>query len=483
MSDITRTYATPIPASVETLEQWHRSPGALNRLLPPWMKVNVVERSGTVDPGDWVRVHASVAGPVGFDWTLVHESLSHSSEPGFVDEQLSGPFAAWRHEHRYIPNGSNSSVLEDRLIYRLPAGSLGKSVADGKVTHILDHMFALRHLRTWNDLIRHREAGFHRPLRIAITGSSGLVGQRLIPFLEGGGHEIVRLVRHAPTSANEVQWDPKAGTIDSAGLEGIDAVVHLAGVSIAGGRWTASRKEAILRSRVDGTRLLATTLAGMETPPSVLVSTSAIGFYGDTGDRECTEDTPAGTGFLADVCQEWESAADPAREAGIRVVHPRFGVVFAGDGGMLPLIAKPFSAGIGGKIGSGKQVMSWVSLEDLTGILLACIADERLDGPVNAVSPEPVTNQTFTTTMGDVFHRPTLFPVPAAAIKTVAGELGEELILASQRVVPRRLEAIGFRFAFPSLQDTLRVELGKSGLVPGANQLPAPNKYAEEISI
>jgi uncharacterized protein (TIGR01777 family) len=339
-------------------------------------------------------------------------------------------------------------------------------------------MFELRHLRTWNDLVRMQDAGFQRPLKVAVTGASGLVGRRLIPFLQGGGHEVFSLVRRDPQDEREIHWNPATGEIDAAALEGIDAVVHLAGVSIAGGRWSESRKQAILRSRVDGTRLLAKTLAGLQSPPAVFVSTSAVGFYGDTGEQTVTEESPAGTDFLADVCVQWEAAADPAREAGIRVVHPRFGVVFAGDGGMLPLIALPFKAGVGGKLGSGKQGMPWIGMEDLIGVLLACIADERLQGPVNAVSPERTTNAEFTKAMGKALRRPTILPVPAAPMKLVGGELADSLILVSQHVAPTRLESVGFQFAFPSLLDTLRVELGKSGLQPDANRLPLSTALA-----
>jgi len=478
MSDITRTYASPMPASAAVLQQWHQSPGALRRLMPPWMKAEVVEQSGANAPGDWVRLHASVAGPVGFDWTVVHEALPEPDALGFADVQLSGPFESWRHEHRYLPRTEDTSQLEDRLMYQLRAGSLGEGVAGGWVTSILDRMFELRHLRTWNDLVRMQDAGFQRPLKVAVTGASGLIGRRLIPFLQGGGHEVFSLVRRDPQNDHEIHWNPATGEIDAVSLEGIDAVVHLAGVSIAGGRWSASRKEAILRSRVDGTRLLAKTLARLQSRPSVFVSTSAVGFYGDTGEQTVTEESPAGTGFLADVCVQWEAAADPAREAGIRVVHPRFGVVFAGDGGMLPLIALPFKAGVGGKLGNGQQGMPWIGLEDLIGVLLTSIADERLEGPVNAVSPQRTTNAEFTRAMGEALGRPTILPVPAAPMKLAGGELAESLILVSQHVAPARLESVGFHFAFPRLVDTLRIELGKSGLQPSLNRLPLATALA-----
>jgi hypothetical protein len=237
---------------------------------------------------------------------------------GFADIQQDGPFKAWRHEHRFLPDGEEGSVLEDRLSYSLPAGDIGEKVAASRIQDVLDRMFDLRHIRTRNDLIRHQRAGLDRPLKIAVTGSTGLVGRRLIPFLQGGGHEIVRLVRREARGTDEISWDPARGEIDAARLEGVDAVVHLAGVSIAGGRWTENRKRAIRESRIQGTSTLANALAGLKRPPRVLVSTSAVGFYGDGGDRVLDEDARMGDGFLAEVCRDWEAAAEPTRQAGIR---------------------------------------------------------------------------------------------------------------------------------------------------------------------
>lgn len=297
-------------------------------------------------------------------------------------------------------------------------------------------------------------------MKIVVSGATGLVGSHLVPFLRSRGHEVHTLVRHTPSRPDEIHWSPEEWTIDAPALEGVDAVVHLAGASIASGRWTDARKRAIRDSRIDGTTLLATTLAKLGTPPSVLVSTSAVGYYGSQGDTRLTEQSAPGEGFLADVVKEWEAAADPARKAGIRVVHPRFGVVMAGTGGMLPLLARVFRAGIGGQLGDGQQYFAWVDIDDLIGMLLKSIIDEELAGPVNAVAPQQVTNAEFTSAMGRVLRRPTLFRVPAFAMKTVAGELADDLMLASQRVVPERLNEIGFNFAYPTIDASLRHELG-----------------------
>jgi uncharacterized protein (TIGR01777 family) len=284
-------------------------------------------------------------------------------------------------------------------------------------------------------------------MRVAITGSTGLVGSEVVTVLSAAGHEVVRLVRRAPAPGEKaVRWDPEKGEIDAAGLEGLDAVVHLAGENIASGRWNAARKAAIRASRVNGTRLLCDALAGLARPPKTLVCASAIGYYGDRGADVLTEESPPGAGFLPDVCREWEASAEAAMRKGVRVVALR----------MLP----PFRAGLGGVIGSGKQYVSWVALDDLTCILLHVLTREDLHGPVNAVAPCPVTNRELTKALGKVLSRPTLLLVPVFALRLLAGEMADALLLASARVVPRRLEETGYRFRFPELGGALRHLLG-----------------------
>jgi uncharacterized protein (TIGR01777 family) len=456
MTPITRVYRTNIPASPDELMAWHASPAAFERLTPPWRKVEVLECHGTIYPGDRKTIHLPLAGPLGVDWTLRHEALEGVT--GFADVQVAGPFRSWRHEHRFLPDGPNASVLEDRLTWELPRGA---SVAGARVERELDRLFAFRHDRTRHDLDRLAGADPNRALRIAVTGASGLVGSRLTAFLRAGGHEVFPLVRGRADGSNDIHWDPAAGEIDAAKLEGMDAVVHLAGASIAGGLWTRKRKNAIRDSRVLGTHLLAKTLAGLDRPPSVLVSTSAVGYYGSRGDEVLTETSAPGEGFLSDVVQEWEDAATPASRAGIRVVHPRFGVVLAGEGGMLPLISLPFRLGVGGPLGSGKQYFSWIAIDDLVGVLFESIVNPDLEGPVNAVAQQETTNAEFTRTLAHVLHRPAFFRVPAGVMKLVAGQLAEEVILVSQRVRPSRLADVGFPFAFPTLEQVLRNELGR----------------------
>jgi uncharacterized protein (TIGR01777 family) len=474
MSETTFVARSHIPAPAAAVLAWHAHPGAFERLTPPWMDVRVLTETGGIAPGASKRLRVG-AGPLGFTWDLAHEAGTDGA--GFVDVQVAGPFRAWRHEHRFLPDGAESSVLEDRIAYQLPFGRAGSLLAGRAVERRLDDLFRFRHHRTRTDLARHGAAGLDAPLRIAVTGASGLVGRQLVPFLRTGGHDVVSLVRRRPRTDDEIFWDPARGEIDAAALDGIDAVVHLAGESIAGGRWTAKRRQAILNSRVQGTGLLARTLAGLHRPPRVFVSASAIGYYGDAGTTALTEESPSGDGFLAGVCRVWEDAAIPAADAGIRVVHPRIAVVVAGDGGFLAQVGRLFQFGLGGPVGSGDQIMSWIARDDLLGIILQAIADERLRGPVNAASPNPVTNRAFAQTLGRLLDRPAFVRAPASALRLVAGGLADELLLASQSVQPARLAETGFRFAYPIMEDALRHELGRYEGMPDADALratPAP---------
>ena len=291
-------------------------------------------------------------------------------------------------------------------------------------------------------------------MRIAVTGASGFVASHLIPALRADGHDVVPVSRRR--MANGIQWDPVRGRLHPAELEGVDAVIHLAGEGIADQRWSPARKQAILESRTHPTQLLAERLAALHRPPSVLISMSAMGFYGDGGDRILTEASPMGHDFLAGVVEAWEAAAEPARTAGIRVVHPRMGIVLSPDGGALAKMLPPFRLGVGGRLGSGRQWMSWIAIDDVVAALQHCLVEERLSGPVNLTSPHPVTNATFAETLGRVLRRPAVVPVPAIALKLLFGELAEATLLAGQRMLPERLEAAGYTFRFPVLEPALQ---------------------------
>jgi uncharacterized protein (TIGR01777 family) len=300
-------------------------------------------------------------------------------------------------------------------------------------------------------------------MKILIGGSHGLVGTALIKSLESQGHEVFRLVRHAPTSKTEVEWSPDRYSIALARIEGFDAVVNLAGESIAEGRWTDDKKRRIRESRVKGTKLLGDAIANLTTTPKVFVCASAIGYYGNRGDEILTETSAAGSDFLANVCREWEEATALATEKGIRVVNARFGIILDTEGGALKKMLPPFRMGVGGKIGSGKQWMSWIALDDVVGGIQFALANDSIRGPVNFVAPAPVTNAEFTKTLGRVLSRPTIFPIPAFGVRLLFGEMGEALLLAGQRVKPERLLQAGYKFQHAELATAMRDLLARSG--------------------
>ena len=292
-------------------------------------------------------------------------------------------------------------------------------------------------------------------MRIAIAGASGLVGKALTPLLEAEGHDVVRLVRSWP-KAGEIEWHPNQDSIDTGKLEGFDAIINLAGENVAEGRWTEEKKKKIHDSRVNGTHLLSEAIAKLTTKPRCFLCASATGIYGDRGDETLDEQSESGGGFLAGVCREWEKATEPAHRAGVRVVNFRFGPILARAGGMLEKMLTPFKMGLGGKIGSGKQYISWVAIEDAVAVIKRVLNDESIRGPLNVVSPKPVTNERFTRALGEVLSRPTVMAVPAFAARLAFGEMADEMLLVSQKVIPKKLQAAGFQFEYSDLETALQ---------------------------
>jgi uncharacterized protein len=447
---------TRIEAPADEVFRWHCRPGAFERLTPPWEPVRVAERTGGVENGSRVALRVGL-GPIRIPWVAEHRDVVEGR--GFRDVQVRGPFARWEHTHLFEPEGPDACRLVDEIRYALPLEPMGALVAGRTVRKRLDRVFAYRHEVTRQDVAAHAAHG-GEGLRVLVTGSTGLVGSALVPALTAGGYEVTRLVRRPARAEGEVEWDPAAGTVDIDGLEGHDAAVHLAGESIAG-RWTPARKKAIRRSRVDGTRILASVLASLESPPEVLVCASALGYYGDRGEELLTEQSPAGAGFLPEVCREWEAAADAAAARRIRVVHLRLGLVLSPAGGALRAMLPAFRLGLGGRLGTGSQWMSWIGLDDVLDVVLHAIHQRSLAGPVNAVAPGAVRNVDFTRILGGVLGRPTLAAVPAAAARLAFGEMAEALLLASSRVAPERLQASGCGFRHPELEGALRHVLGR----------------------
>jgi uncharacterized protein (TIGR01777 family) len=445
-----------MPVGADALFAWHERPGAFERLTPGFMPATVLARSGGIRDGARVVLGVPV-GPVTTRWELVHEGYEAGRQ--FRDRQVRGPFTRWEHTHRMEPQSATTSVLEDRIVYALPAPPFGDVVAGHFTREKLERLLRWRHALTRLDLERHGAFAARPRLTIAVAGASGFLGGALAAFLRTGGHTVRTIGRGA---GNDHRWDPARGQVDAEAVEDLDAVINLAGASVAE-RWTAEQRRAIRESRVQGTRLLAEAMARRAPRHAVLVSSSAVGIYGDRGDEVLTEASTLGDDFLADVGREWEGATAPAREAGIRVVMLRTGIVLNPAGGALGKMLLPFQAGVGGKLGSGAQWMSWISREDWIGAVHHALMTQTLAGPVNLTAPEPVTGATFAATLARVLRRPNLFPVPALALTTLFGEMARGTILASQRALPRALEASGFRFAHPTLSTALRFELGLLG--------------------
>ena len=447
------------PVSVEALFAWHERAGAFERLSPPWDRPRVLEHTGGIRDGAKVvlQVHA---GPVPTTWTLEHRDYIANRQ--FRDVMRDGPFAAWEHTHGFASIDAQSSTLDDHIRYELPLGGLGDAVAGGYTERTLARVFAYRHAIMLGDLARHAQFAERPRLRIAITGASGFIGTQLAAFLSTGGHEVIRIGRGAPKpGSSDVQWNPERGQLDPRSLEGVDAVIHLAGASIAS-RWTSEHRTALKSSRVEGTSLLAHTLAQLSRKPRVLLSGSAIGIYGSRGDELLDERSTLGDDYLAEIGRAWEASTVAAEKAGIRVVHLRTGIVQGAAGGALGTQAPLFRFGAGGTLGPGTQWVSPIALDDEIGAIHFCLMRDDIRGPVNIVSPTAVTNDAYTNTLGGVMSRPTIAHAPAFALRLLLGEeMANLTVLASQRVEPRVLRDAGFVWRLPELEQMLRFELGE----------------------
>ncbi|HET9890357.1 MAG TPA: TIGR01777 family oxidoreductase [Mycobacterium sp.] len=447
-------YSSVVDAPITEVFDWYARPGAFGRLSPPWQPMRLVTEAASLRDG-----RATLALPGGLRWVAVHQPDGYDPPRRFVDTIGGDGLAAlpariavrWRHIHEFEDLGGNRTRVIDRVETPVPAA-------------LLRPMFDYRHRQLADDLAAHRLAAENglRPLTIAVTGSSGLVGSALTAFLSTGGHRVIQLVRRSARGDDERRWnpdDPDPGLFD-----GIDAVVHLAGASIAG-RFTDKHRRAIRDSRIGPTRRLAELLGRSEPRPGVLISASAIGYYGyDRGDESLTEDSGRGDGFLADVVADWEEATTPAEQAGVRVVRVRTGIVQSPAGGTLKLMRPLFSAGLGGRLGDGRQWLSWIGIDDLVDVYHRALWDSTLSGPVNAVAPQPVRNSEYTATLAAVLHRPAVLPVPSLGPRLLLGGQGaRELACASQRVAPAKLAAAAHRFRQPDLDQALRHLLGRNG--------------------
>lgn len=448
-----------ISAPVAEVFNWHARPGAIERLSPPWDPLDIISRTGGIETGAEVRMKLK-AGPIPINWHARHVAFQPNEV--FQDIQVSGPFAAWIHTHGFKKIDEATSCLEDRIDYALPFHPLSTALMGNFVHQKLERIFTYRHDTLMADLADHLSRNQSGPLRILISGASGLIGQTLTAFLSTGGHEVLRLVRRMPDATqNEIFWNPKAGILDLDAAGPIDAVIHLSGENIGEGRWNTEKKQRIISSRIDSTRLIAETIAGMETPPSVFLCASAIGYYGHRGNAIVDESDGPGTDFISDVCRKWEAAAIAATAAGIRTAFLRIGIVLSPRGGALEKLLPPFQMGIGGKIGDGNQFMSWIGIDDAIAAIYHVLHEGAISGPVNLVAPNPVTNTEFTRILAKVLSRPAYFKVPAIAIESVFGEMGRETILSSTHVRPSVLSETGYRFRHPRLESALHHLLGR----------------------
>ena len=445
-------------ATPAELFAYHAAPGALDRLLPPSSGV-VIRRRAPLADGSEVELAVPV-GPFTRRWIARHSAVN--APAGFVDEQVSGPFAAWHHQHRFLATeaGDGATLLDD-VTYTPPGGRLA-GLVDAFVTGRLQRTFHWRHERTRRDLERQRQFRDRPRLTVGISGANGLVAGELIPFLTTAGHTVKPFAR-ARADASSIAWDPLRGRIDDAALSGCDAVVHLAGASVAQ-RWTPAAMAEIRDSRVAGTRLVAEAVAREARQTGrikTLIIASGVNCY-PSSDTEQDEESPStGTGFLSDVVRAWEAAAEPARAAGVRVVHLRIGMVLSASGGGLAQLLTPAKLGLGGPVAGGEQWLSWIDLDDLVGLIHYALHDQRLVGPVNAVSPEPVRQGHFAEVLGRLLSRPAFAPFPACAVRLLLGQMGEELLLSSIRVVPRQAGLVGFAFCSPDLTTALRFQLAR----------------------
>ncbi|HEX6672169.1 MAG TPA: TIGR01777 family oxidoreductase [Nitrososphaeraceae archaeon] len=458
-----------IPCNINTLFDYHTRNGALERLVPPWSGLEIIDHTGGINNDD-NSIFRIKLGPITFKWVAKHFGYIHNLQ--FQDKMIKGPFKKWIHTHSFIPQDQNQCIIEDKIDYMPRFGKIGSKIIQKRIQNYLNQLFIYRERILVNDTILEkmtREKGKN----ILITGSHGLIGSSLIPLLTNiGGHKITRLVRKinnnntysSPTTNKEdkksIFWYPEYDKLDHNELEGFDIIIHLAGENIFG-RWTDIKKQRIFNSRVGSTKLLAKSLTKLSNPPSLLICASAIGYYGDRPNEYITEDSIPGKGFLSEVCQKWEKATQDVTEIGIRVVNTRFGVVLTPKGGILQKLLSPFKLGLGITIGNKDQYISWVSIEDVIKSIFYSISNTSIKGPVNVVSPKPITNLEFSDTLKKIFNPKLSMSINQNIPKLIFGEMSKEVLSTNTYVIPKRLISTGYKFFNSELEDSLRFLLGK----------------------
>ena len=445
------------PCSAEELYNWHSRKGALERLLPPWQNISVVDRHGGIEPGGKVllKMHA---GPFAYRFKAHH--IENIPGKMFRDIQEEGPFASWSHSH-YFEDSANGAVLKDRIEYSLPGHRFLPRIIKNHIGTSLEKLFHHRQRLLNGDIELHRYSST-TPLRILVTGASGVIGRDLLPLLTTGGHQVFTLVRRRPDPAKgEIYWDPAKGVLNEGDLPELDAVIHLAGEYIGLSRWKEEKKRRVIDSRIKGTKLLAQILASRDRRPKVFLCASAVGYYGDGRDLIIDETHPSGDDFISEVCRLWEKGTRPAKDAGIRTVFMRLGIELTPRGGALQRILATSPFGFIRRFGSGRQYISWIGRDDLVSAMLHTLSCPSLEGPLNIAAPEPVTNAEFMQTLARISGRPLLFPLPGWFLKMIYGQMASEILLSGCRVSTQKLQDSGFRFRHPTLETALRSLLGK----------------------
>ncbi|MCP3922922.1 MAG: TIGR01777 family protein [Desulfobacterales bacterium] len=449
---------TEFNCSKEELFEWHEREFALERLSPPFDPVKVISRKGSgIEIGAKVTIKMH-AGLIPFIWKAEHTEYKKPDE--FADIQVSGPFSFWKHTHTITDSG-NKAFLEDKIEYSLPFGFILNKLFRKKIESNLSSIFKFRHKTLANDLILHSKYGKERKI-ILIAGASGQLGSALIPFFSTGGHKVIRLVRREHINQNEIFWDPSKGFLDLSKAGKIDAIINLSGENIGEGRWTKSKKAKIIESRTKTTKLLVDEILKLDDPPEVFISSSAIGFYGNTKENIVNEKSEQGSDFISEVCKLWEDAARSVEKAGVRLLNARIGVVCSPLGGALEKLITPTKMGFGGKLGSGKQHMSWIGMDDILGIFYYFIHDKKISGPVNICTPDSITNYDMIKAIGKALKRPTFFTVPSFIIKILFGKMGDEIVLSDMRVKPEVLINSSYEYICDDFDEYLKFVLGKN---------------------
>lgn len=439
------SFKVSLPVSCADAFTWHEQKGAFQRLLPPWEKIKLTRYSGSITNGSQAELHCKLLGPIGFTWLLEHREYIHGKQ--FKDIQLRGPFSSYLHSHLFSEL-TNDSELEDRIEYRLPFPTLSHLFAPLLVENRLRRTFRYRHRITTQDLEIHAKYSDQKKLSFLVSGATGMIGKQVCAFLTTAGHKVTRIIRSpkqaelgdiVTDSSGDIKFNPDCV---------FDCVINLAGAGIADKRWSEERKKILIESRVNFTRKLVAALKILEVAPKTFISASGIGFYGDTINRCPDENGAIGSGFLAELSQQWEQAASEVQQTGTRLAILRLGVVLSAEAGALQKMLVPFYLGLGASLGSGKQKFGWVAIDDVLRAILFTAYENSLQGPINLVAPVDVSNFEFSRALADALSRPLLFSIPESILRLIFGEIADQALLISSNAQPKKLSEAGFEFLY-----------------------------------